>query len=369
VYGFIVGVVLYEFGVRILLGHFIKIGQRLPALVRYGTAFVDASIPTVILIIYAQFVPVSTTLLSPWSFLYFLFIALSALRLDFKLCYFTGAVAAIEYALLGILLTRGSNEALDEPMLVEPLAHVSKGFLLLSAGLAAGFVTREIRKRVYGSFRAIQERNRVVGIFGQHVSPTVVDKLLDQEADVEGQVQHVCIMFLDIRGFTRYAEHRSPKEVISYLNTLFGAIIEIVNRNHGMISKFLGDGFMAVFGAPIAEGNESENAVNTSFEILDTVKAAIARGEIPETRLSIGLHAGDVVIGNVGSTLRKEYTIVGDVVNTASRIEQLNKKYDSQLLVSNVVWMATEENQRRATDLGESLVEGREKPVQVFRLY
>ena len=368
VFGFISIGLLYALGVRILIGHFMRTGLRFPTLARYGSAFIEVSIPTAILIIYAQATTPSTVFLSPWTFVYFVFILLSALRLDFKLCYFTGFVAAVEYTVLALILVGGGRAGLTEPMVVEPIPHVVKGLVLLTAGLATGFVTREIRKHVANALRTIEDRNRVIGIFGQHVSPAVVDKLLEQGADVEGEIRHVCIMFLDIRGFTAFAERRKPEEMVSYLNDLFGFMTEIVNRNHGMISKFLGDGFMAVFGAPLSEGRDSQNAINAASEILDRVRAESVRGTIPETRLGIGLHAGDVVIGTVGSALRREYTIIGDVVNTASRIERLNKRFDSQILASSEVWNAAEGSQEEAVCLGEVLVEGREEPVRVYRV-
>ncbi len=363
VFGFLSVALLYELGARILIGHFIRTGQRLPFLARYGNAFVEVSIPTAILIIYAQVSTPATVFLSPWTFIYFIFILLSALRLDFKLCYFTGLVAAVEYTVLALILIGGGRAGSVEPMLDE-----AKGFVLLSAGIATGFVTREIRRRVANALRTVEDRNRVIGIFGQHVSPAVVDKLLEQGADVEGESRRVCIMFLDIRDFTSFAERRRPEEMIAYLNNLFGFMTEIVNRNHGMINKFLGDGFMAVFGAPLSEGRDSQNAINAASEILDRVKAESVRGTIPETRLGIGLHAGDVVIGTVGSALRREYTIIGDVVNTASRIERLNKRFDSQILASSEVWTAAERSQEEAVCLGEVLVEGREEPVRVYRV-
>ncbi len=366
--GLVLGVVIYELGVRILLGHFINTGKSFPVLARYGNAFIDASIPTIALVIYSQFLTPSAALFSPWPFFYFLFILLSALRLDFKLCYFTGAVAAVEYTVLALILIRGSSVPSIEPMLVEPMAHIVKGFSLISAGLVAGFVTLEIKKRIKKSLRSVEERNRVVGIFGQHVSPAVVDKLLDQNADVEGEIRRVFIMFLDIRNFTTYAEHKKPEEVISYLNTLFEFMVEIVNRNNGIINKFLADGFMAVFGAPLSDGRDSQNAVSASLEILDSVKAEFENGTIPDTRVGIGLHAGDAVIGNVGSAQRKEYTIIGDVVNTASRIEQLNKKFKSQILISREVWKSVGENLKDAEYLGEILVKGREEPIQIYKL-
>jgi adenylate cyclase len=133
-------------------------------------------------------------------------------------------------------------------------AHAAKALIFLMTGVAAGFVARLICRQVVNSFRSVEERNRIVGIFGQHVSPEVVDALLTQELELGGDVRHVCMMFLDIRDFTTYSETKGPEEVVQYLNSLFEFMVDIVNRHHGIVNKFLGDGFMAVFGAPIAGG-------------------------------------------------------------------------------------------------------------------
>src|SRR5215475_14343319 len=122
-------------------------------------------------------------------------------------------------------------------------------------------------------------------------------------------------MFLDIRNFTGFAEKRSPEEVVEYLESLFEFMIEIVNRHNGIINKFLGDGFMAVFGAPLSDGKDCENAVRSAKEILERVKEETDRGAILPTQVGIGLHAGKAVTGSIGSAVRKEYTVIGDVVN------------------------------------------------------
>jgi adenylate cyclase len=368
VFVFISSLALFELVVFLLIQRAIRTEKSIPIFTRYLNAFIEATIPSAMLIIYAQSMEPSIPLLSPWVLVYFVIIMLSALRLDFWLCYFTGAVVAVEYTVFALILIGRSDAASMDPLLAEPLLHVTRGIIFLSTGLTTGFVTREIKKRVYSSLRAVQERNRVLGIFGQHVSPVVVDKLLDQTTDTSGETRHVCIMFLDIRDFTTFAETKKPQEVIAYLNRLFDFMIEIVNLNHGVIIKFSGDGFMAVFGAPLPDDHPCQKAILTSLEILEKVREECLRGAIPETRLSIGIHFGDAVMGNVGSAIRKQYTVHGDVVNTASRIEQLNREYGSQLLISSDVWQAVRGETRDGAFLGEVHVKGREMPIDIYKL-
>lgn len=196
--------------------------------------------------------------------------------------------------------------------------------------------------------RVEEDRARIIAIFGQHVPASVVDLLVRDGSDVATERHHVCVMFLDLRGFSRFSENRSPEEVVDYLNALFSFMIEVVSRHHGIVHQLLGDGFMAVFGAPVKVGNETVNAVAASFEIMRELQASVEAGEVPPTRLSIGLHAGQVVAGTVGAADRKEYKVTGDVVNVAARIEQMNREYDSQILISRDVWEGLGEEKPRA---------------------
>ena len=164
----------------------------------------------------------------------------------------------------------------------------------------AGFVSSRIRAQILNSFHSLEERNRVVNMFGQHVSPAVVERLLQQDVEVRGEVRNVCVMFLDIRDFTTFSETREPVDVVDYLNSLFVFMIDGVNRHHGIVNKFLGDGFMAIFGAPISSDDDRQNAVRAAREIVDEVHARTQDGTIPPTRIGIGLHAGMAVTGNVG---------------------------------------------------------------------
>lgn len=143
-------------------------------------------------------------------------------------------------------------------------------------------------------------------------------------------------------------------------------MIEIINRNNGIVNKFLGDGFMAVFGAPFSNGKDCLNAVQASKEILEKIQEYNQTQKIPPTKIGIGLHSGDAVTGNVGSDLRKEYTVIGDVVNLASRIEQLTKQYSEQILFSEDVISKIEGFEIKEIDT--VIVKGRVTPVKIYSL-
>ena len=359
---------LYEFLFFLLVGFLIRRNLRLPAPPRLINAFIEVGVPTLIIFFASQSLYAFEALMLPTSYFYFIFIALSTLRLSFLLSLYTGLIASLEYIILALYLTAVRGDASAGGVLSAPGVHIAKGLLLLLSGAITGFAAHQIRLRIRRSLATIEERNRIVGIFGQHVSPEVVNKLLEQREDSEGEVRFVCMMFLDIRGFTRFTDGKEPGEVIRYLNHLFDFMIDIVNANHGIINKFLGDGFMAVFGAPLSDGRDVQNAVGASLEILGKLRDEIDAGRIPDTRVGIGLHSGRAVTGNVGSSARKEYTIIGDVVNLASRIEQLNKQFGSQVLVSEDVWRVVAETCSGCVDLGMVEIRGVKDLVRIYKL-
>lgn len=363
-------VLLCLFIERAFINHYIKIRRKPHASFLYLSAFLEASIPTIGIISVATIIDPLYALFAPPLLAYPVIIVLSALRLNFRLCIFTGAVASLEYTLLALFYTLEQSTAAQtiEPMLSETIHHLPKGLMLFVTGVVTGFVTLQIKERLLNSFLMAKERDRISRTFGEHVSPAVMEKLLEQKADLRSEKKNVCVMFLDIRGFTSYAEKRTPEEVVAYLESLFEFMIEIVNRHNGIINKFLGDGFMAVFGAPLSDEQACLNAIAASQEILFQVNEEIARGNISETRIGIGLHAGEAVTGSIGSSLRREYTVIGDVVNMASRIEKLNKKFNSQLLISDAVREALEEKASGVVSMGAVQVRGHETAIQIYKV-
>jgi adenylate cyclase len=353
---------------RFAIGRLISDQKKARPLLQYVSAFIETSVPSVALIITAGFLNPVYALFTPAPFVYALLIVLSTLRLNARLCVFTGAVACIEYWALSWIFIATTPHDTVEPILIGAPPHILKGFLFLLAGVAAGVVTVQIKRRILSSFQMIEERNRISRTFGEYVSPVVMDKLLTLKPDFRSEKRSVCVMFLDIRNFTSYAEKTAPEEVVAYLESLFEFMIEIVNRHHGVINKFLGDGFMAVFGAPISDGSDCFNGVAAAREILTRVEEEVTLGHVSPTRVGIGLHAGEAVTGSIGSSLRKEYTVIGDVVNLAARIEKLNKVFGSQLLVSEMVWQTLDDDANQAIPMGQVQIKGREETIQIYQM-
>ena len=365
----------YELAIRHLIGRWLRQGRSVPAALRYLNAFVETSVPSILIVLVSREINPQYVLQSPLSLLYAVFIVLSTLRLDFRLSVFTGLVAAVEYVALSFaylgggsgVMEGGARAAAGTPFEAPPF-YFAKAAMLLLAGLAAAFVAHQLKRRVGNAYRALQERQRVLSAFGQQVSPTIVEELLRSGTEIASRSSFVCVMFMDIRNFTPLVERKSPEEIVAFQNVVFAEAVEVVNRNHGIINQFLGDGFMATFGAPIAGERDCANALAAAREMVAGIRRLGEEGRIPQIAIGIGLHAGEAVSGNIGSALRKQYSITGNVVILAARIEQLNKTFGSRILVSGEVLAAAGEDAAAATALGPVNVKGREQPIELFRL-
>ena len=224
-------------------------GRRRHHAARFVNAAIETSLPSVLLWTISQHWGPSVVALGAWpSMLYFVFIVASTLRLDFTLPVFTGAVAAVGYSAVALLVSPLSSP--DEELVLAPLYHLTKAGIMLVSGVVAGLVATRLRRTFHRAVDESAAREWVTNLLGQHVSPAVVDRRLDRPAELSGETREICVMFLDIRNFTAQARERRPAEVVEFLNQIFAFMIEAVDRHGGFINKFLGDGFMAVFGAP-----------------------------------------------------------------------------------------------------------------------
>lgn len=337
---FTLTIIVYEAFVHYFIGKRMRMFFHHRSIFGYLNAFSEITLLTLLFIFIVEYSGQTVILISPATLTYFLFIVLSTLRLNFRLSVFTGALAAVEFVAVSVYYsTVFSNQPVDRfhPDLTG-MQYLGQGVILFISGIAAGFVADLIKKKIRVSWQHMKEKNEVIDLFGQQISPQIAGSILEKKEELSGARKNVCVMFLDIRNFTPFVENHSPEEVVDYLNSLFSFMIDSVQSYGGVINQFLGDGFMATFGAPVSEGNISERAVLASIDIIQKVKQENKAENIPPTKIGIGLHYGEAVIGNIGSSVRKQYSITGNVVIIASRIEQLNKRWHSQLLISQEVY-------------------------------
>ncbi len=153
-----------------------------------------------------------------------------------------------------------------------------------------------------------------------------------------GKKAVVTVLFSDIRGFTTMSEQMSAEQVSQILNEYFTEMEPIITKYNGVINKFIGDAVMAIFGEPIQDKNHPQNAVKCAFAMLEKVKELQkkwAQEGKPKIEIGIGINTGEVFVGNIGSVNRMEYTVIGDTVNLASRLESYNKTYKTKMLISS----------------------------------
>lgn len=192
---------------------------------------------------------------------------------------------------------------------------------------------------VYKYFLAGRSRNNLKNVMSKYISKSVMkDVLKNETAELGGKRAYVSVLFADIRQFTSISEVYTPEEVSSLLNEYFSLIAPIIDKYNGTLNKFMGDAVMAIFGAPIEDENHAQNAVLCAEEILLEVKKLNYKWKIsnkPEIRIGVAINTGYVFIGNIGSKDRMEFTVIGDSVNIASRIESLNRVYNTSFLISS----------------------------------
>ncbi|MDB5635217.1 MAG: adenylate cyclase [Bradyrhizobium sp.] len=355
--------ILFELWVHANIRRHLRLDRDVPVLRRYVGALIETTLPTIALAVHIEKMGPVEALGFVMPLAYFIFIILSTLRLDLWLSTFTGFVAAAE--LFGMAMLYHPAVTTDPPP--DTWYQGARSLIILISGVLAGAVGVQLRRQFAASIQAATARDRVTNLFGQHVSPQVVERLMAEGASTASDIRRVAVMFVDFRSFTAGARSRSPQQVVDRLDGAFAVLVDILDRHGGIVNKFLGDGFLALFGAPLAAPEAAHHAVAAAREMLAAMESVNKASSWP-LRIGIGIHFGEVVAGNIGSPRRKEYTVIGDTVNFAARLEALNKEFDSQLLVSAAVRDALGDDGRDAVSLGEVAIRGYDRPMMVWHL-
>lgn len=217
----------------------------------------------------------------------------------------------------------------------------------------------------------ITREKRLKGTMSRYMAKEVVDRLLEHgEAVLGGMTQEATIMFSDIRGFTSMSERLTPQETVSMLNEYFSVMVDIIFDYGGVLDKYIGDALLAVFGAPFSTGEDPDRAVKTAIDMLaalNRLNRRRAKQQKEPIQIGIGISTDTILAGNIGSLKRMDYTVIGDGVNLASRLEGANKVYGTRILVSEFTYQKlTGTYVSREIDLIR--VKGRHKPIAVYHI-
>jgi adenylate cyclase len=357
---------LYEFVTLRLISYYRKKYQRVSKSFRFVHTLIEVSFPSLLTLYMVDWREQLLFIDSPIVFVYFLFIILSVLHLEFRLSVFTAFLAASQYCFTvyyGYNIVNISPETLAN--LPENTFYL-RGVIMMMCGFAGGFVAEELKRRIQSSFDLLKAKNEIELLFGQQVSREVLTSLMSERGIA--RKQEATVLALDIRNFTAFAETHSPDEIMDFQNKIFGPVIDIINQHQGVVNQIMGDGLMATFGTPVSNPLHADMAFEASLRIQQKVKELVINGTIPETRVGLGLHTGDVVTGNIGNESRKQYSISGSAVIIAFRVEQLNKQFGSELLITNAVKDRIVPGKIQMTSLGKQPMKGFGYEVEVYKM-
>jgi len=216
------------------------------------------------------------------------------------------------------------------------------------------------------------EKRLLKQAFQHYLNPSVVDRIIENPASLKlgGEKKELTVLFSDIRGFTAISESLAPESLMRFMNQYLTAMTDIVMSNEGTLDKYIGDSVMAFYGAPQEQHDHAIRACHCALRMIKFLgkKQKVWQEQgLPLIRVGIGINTGQMVVGNIGSDKRFDYTVMGDNVNIASRLESLTKDYGVTVIVS-------EYTQKKAKDefdfreLGEVQIRGREKPIRIYAL-
>jgi len=206
-------------------------------------------------------------------------------------------------------------------------------------------------------------------VFQRYVGSSVMNEIMEHHAvEMGGEERTVTMIFSDLEGFTTLSQDLSAQGVVALLRPYLTAMSDILFAYQGTLDKFMGDGIMAYFGAPVHFDDHAQKAVLASIDMQEELARMRQDGRLrAPLYMRIGIHTGEAVVGDVGSETLSDYTVIGDPVNVSSRLEELNKKYGSEILISDDTYQGVKDLVE-AEYLGEEVVRGRDRPTGVYKV-
>ena len=221
----------------------------------------------------------------------------------------------------------------------------------------------------YGYFVESRAKRQFTELFGQYVPPELVEEMSrnPESYSMAGRKAELTVLFSDVRGFTTISEGLSPENLVRLMNIYLTAMTELLRKNRGTVDKYIGDAVMAFWGAPVADAEHARHAVITAMEMqaaLPAVNRSLAQHGWPELHIGVGVNTGEMTVGDMGSSVRQAYTVMGDAVNLGSRLEGITKQYGVDILVGESTRKAIKDIVFREVDRVQ--VKGKEEPVAIY---
>jgi adenylate cyclase len=225
---------------------------------------------------------------------------------------------------------------------------------------------------VYRYVTEEREKKKIRGAFQYYLTASVVNEILKDPSKLKlgGDKKNLSVMFSDIRGFTSISEKLTPEELVHLLNEYLTAMTDVVFKYDGLLDKYIGDAIMAVFGAPLDQPDHALRACRTALEMMSELHRLREKWEAegrPDVNIGVGINTGDMVVGNMGSQMRFDYTVMGDSVNLASRLEGTNKEYGTNIIISEFTYEVVK-GELMCRELDAVKVKGKKLPVRIFEL-
>lgn len=345
---------------RAMVGKISHCEKPLPIWYKYYSILLDSVIPFIWLYFIIEWESSRIFLDSPLVFIFIPIIIVSALHLSFWLSFLNGLIIATLYA----AVTLWAFENYDTLHMLPSLVYYTKALMFLISGACAGFVARELKKRLTISIETTEERDQIESLFNKQVSKEVVRAL--KEAGGASFKIKASVLFLDIRDFTQRVQLLSPEDVNEFQNRFFGPIMDCIHDNNGMINQLMGDGLMASFASE--DGDTPENAFKAARDILSRVSQMNKSDWNDEVKVGIGIHNGEIIAGNIGNSTRQQFSISGIPVITAARLEQMTKDYDCSWLVSYSFYEDIKHLATTGTSLGAVKLKGIDQEMEIIKL-
>jgi class 3 adenylate cyclase len=274
-------------------------------------------------------------------------------------------VAVIVAFTISFELTALVTKSVLDPVgdLLHATDQVKRGDLSTRVPVVSGDEMGALAASFNEMVRGLEEREALMGAFGSYVDPAVADRVLSEGELLEGEQVEATMLFVDICDFTAFAENASAREAVAQLNEFFGLVVPIVLEARGHANKFIGDGVLAVFGAPDRHSDHADRAADAAVRIAD----AVAERFGDRLRIGIGINSGPVMVGTVGGGGRLEFTVIGDPVNVAARVEETTRDTgDRILLTESTRALLGDEWRGRLEERGSMTLKGKSEPVALY---